>query len=226
MRIVVPVRFAAPGRAVQTTSREMTPSALLLEGQRPLAPGKTVALRLYLPDSGPPAGAIGQVREAKGHEKDGFWLDVVDTVREVSERIQRMVAQIAATVKAAAPGDDGSPHRSSARFPTSIPVSIGGEKRLFAARAVNLSASGLFVRSKERLDPGVVVAVSLLLPDHDDPVSVRAKVVHVVQCGLRHAPWLEPGMGLQFIDGDDSFRARIDRHLQLAAASSSKTDKK
>jgi uncharacterized protein (TIGR02266 family) len=102
------------------------------------------------------------------------------------------------------------------RYPASIPVSIECENKLFAAKAVNLSSSGVFVGSKQLLAVGSLVAMKMLIGGNDDPVEARARVVHVVETGPRHAPWSEPGLGLQFIDGDDSFRARIDRFLKLA----------
>ena len=27
-------------------------------------------------------------------------------------------------------------------------------------------------------------------------------------------PWVEPGIGLQFVEGDDAFRARLDRQIK------------
>jgi len=27
-------------------------------------------------------------------------------------------------------------------------------------------------------------------------------------------PWVEPGLGLQFVEGDDAFRTRLDRQIK------------
>jgi Tfp pilus assembly protein PilZ len=69
------------------------------------------------------------------------------------------------------------------------------------------------------MDVGSVVVMKLLLPEHEDPVAVNARIVHVTQTGPRHAPWSEPGIGLQFIDGDDAFRTRVERFLDRIASS-------
>ncbi len=209
MTIVVPVRYAAHDRTAQTTSREMTDSSMLVACERRPRLKELVALRLYLPDAHPPAMVTAKVREETG---DGFWIDYVDAIFGVAQRIQNLLSRCASRKSSEPP----SAHRIMTRYPASIPVSIECESKLFAAKAVNLSSSGVFVGSKQLLAVGSLVAMKMLVGGTEDPVAVRAKVVHVVEAGPRHAPWSEPGLGLQFIDGDDSFRTRIDRFLKLA----------
>jgi uncharacterized protein (TIGR02266 family) len=192
----------------QTTSREMTDSSMLVACERRPRLKELIAMRLYLPDAHPPAQVTAKVRE---ETVDGFWIDFVDAIFGVAGRIQSLVSRCASR-KANEPP---SVHRIMTRFPSDIPVSIEGAGKLFAARALNVSASGVFVGSKQLLDAGSIVAMKMLAAGGDDPIAVQAKVVHVVEQGPRHAPWSEPGFGLQFIDGDDSFRARIDRFLRL-----------
>jgi uncharacterized protein (TIGR02266 family) len=218
MKIVFPVRFAAHrGLAVQTTCCELTDSSLLVVSPRHRPPADALlALRLYLPDSHPPAGAMGRVRErGKDDGEGGFWLDVVDTVRGVADRVRQLVSRCSARVKTFSA--DPSPHRTTTRFPASLPICIEGEGLIISASSLNLSASGVFVRTRELVRVGSVVGVRLALPDEENPVAVQAKVVHHLAGGPRHAPWSEPGLGLQFIDGDDAFRSRLDRHLALIA---------
>jgi uncharacterized protein (TIGR02266 family) len=195
----------------QTTSREMTDSSMLVAcGRRPQLK-ELIALRLYLPDSHPPARVTAKVREETG---DGFWIDFVDAIFGVADRIQSVVKRCASRKSTEPP----SAHRIMTRYPAAIPVSIDSDGKFFAGRVVNLSSSGVFVGSKQLLDPGSLVSMKMLVAGGDDPIAVQAKVVHVVQEGPRHAPWTEPGFGLQFIDGDDSFRSRIDRYLRLSYA--------
>lgn len=212
MKIVFPVRFAAcRGQGVQTTSMEITDSGVLVMcGRRPS--DDLVTVQLYLPDSRSPAGAIGKVC---GPRDGGLWLELVDTVRGVSERVQALVSWAAARLNQPAAKAERSPHRAMPRYPTSMPVALESAGRLIAAKALNVSASGLFVYTCAPIDVGTVVGVRLGLPDRDRPVSVQAKVVH--QSGADATHWTEPGLGLQFVDGDDTFRARIDRHLARLA---------
>ncbi len=186
----------------------MTASSLLVASQCRPPPREIVALRLYLPDSGAPAGAVGKVR-APADDGAGFWVDLLDTIGGVGERIRKLVSR---TLGGEAPAH--SPHRAAARYPTCIPVSIESGKKRFAAKAIDLSSGGAFVRCDERLDVGAVVGVKLLLPAYEDAVAVSAKIVHLSESGPQRAPWSEPGIGLQFIDGDDAFRTRIDRYLE------------
>jgi Tfp pilus assembly protein PilZ len=188
----------------------MTPSSLLVASQCRPPPREIVALRLYLPDSGAPAGAVGKVREPDSGGGDGFWVDLLDTIGGLGERIRKIVSR---TLRAEAPAQ--SCHRAATRYPSCIPVSIESGKKRFAAKAMDLSSGGVFVRCDERLDVGAVVAMKLLLPAYDDAVVASAKIIHVSEGGPLHAPWSEPGIGFQFIDGDDAFRTRIDRHLEL-----------
>src|SRR5207237_10311611 len=76
MKIVFPVRFAAhQGAAVQTTSAEMTDSRMLLMCPQHRAPtAALVALQLYLPDSFPPAAAMGRIGAPAGKAAGGWLL--------------------------------------------------------------------------------------------------------------------------------------------------------
>src|SRR6266446_5528724 len=209
MKIVFPVRFAAhQGAAVQTTSAEMTDSRMLLMCPQHRAPAAAlVALQLYLPDSFPPAAAMGRIGAPAGKRQgDGFWLDLVDALLALfAPRVNRSSLD----------GSGTSPHRAAPRYPTSLPVTIGSEGRVIAACARNISTSGLYVHTEQEVPLGSLVAVRLALPDGDAPLGVQAKVIHRVTAGQTHTPWVEKGLGLQFVEGNDSFRNRLDRQLKL-----------
>ena len=225
MKIVFPVRFAAHrGAAVQTTSGEMTDSRMLLMCPHRAPDASLVSLQLYLPDSFPPAAAMGRIGAPAGKQGDGFWLDLVDAVRGVAQRIDTLLALFAPRVNRSSPDGTGtSPHRASPRYPTSLPVTIGSEGRIIAACARNISTSGLYVHTEQEVPVGSLVAVRLALPDGDVPLGVQAKVIHRVTAAQPHTPWVEKGLGLQFVEGDDSFRSRLDRQLRLIQSAASPT---
>jgi Tfp pilus assembly protein PilZ len=216
MKIVFPVRFAARhGAAVQTTSGEMTGSRMLLmcSGRRPPS-AAPVALQLYLPDSFPPGAAMGRVDAAAG-KNEGFWVDLVDAVRGVAARIEALLSLYAPRLNRCRPdGAGSSPHRAAPRYPTSLPVIIGAGPKLIYASARNISASGLYVQTDAEVPVGSVVGVRLALADGGSPLGVQARVIHRVTGGQAPSPWVEPGIGLQFVEGDDAFRARLDRQLE------------
>ena len=220
MKIVFPVRFAArPGAAVQTTSGEMTgPRMLLMCPQRRPPSSAPVALQLYLPDSFPPAAAMGRVESAPG-KSEGFWIALVDAVRGVAARLEALLSLYAPRVNRSRPDGGGtSPHRAAPRYPSSLPVIIAAGTKLVSACARNVSAAGLYLQTEAEVPIGTVVGVRLALPDGDPAVAVQARVVHRVATGQRPLPWIEPGIGLQFVEGDDTFRARLDRQLRRLSA--------
>ena len=148
MKIVFPVRFAAHhGAAVQTTSGEMTDSRMLLMCPQRRPPcAAPVALNLYLPDSFPPAAAMGRVGTAAGKpQSDGFWVDLVDAVRGVAERIEALMSLHAPRLNRSSPdGSATSPHRAAPRYPTSMPVTIGAGGALIAASIVYVGTENLW----------------------------------------------------------------------------------
>jgi uncharacterized protein (TIGR02266 family) len=217
MKIVFPVRFAQHhGAAVQTTSREMTDKGMmLLCPQRRPPSAALVALQLHLPDAQPPAAAMGRVREAGGQPPEGFWLDIVDAVRGVAQRFEALMQLYAPRLNRIATGAaEGSPHRSASRYPTSMPVLIDNQGRVLASEARNISTSGLYVHTRAEVAVGSLIGLRLAVPDGEPPVHVHARIIHRVAPGEAQSPWSEPGIGLQFVEGDDAFRRRLDAHVE------------
>jgi hypothetical protein len=218
MKIVFPVRFAEHhGAAVQTTSREMTDKGMMLMcPQRRPPSAALVALQLHLPDSLPPAAAMGRVREtASKQQPDGFWLDIVDAVRGVAQRFEALMQLYAPRVNRTATGAaEGSPHRSAPRYPTSMPVLIDNHGKLLATEARNISTSGMYVHTPAEVAVGSLIGLRLAVPDGEPPVQVHARIIHRLAPGEGQTPWSEPGLGLQFVEGDDAFRRRLDAHVE------------
>jgi len=104
-------------------------------------------------------------------------------------------------------------HAPAPRYPASLKVSFSGIGELLSAETTNISATGMFVRTSKELPVGAVVPVALELPDADRPVPVQAKVIHVRTPSLSRALQLDPGVGVQFVGADDTFRARVDRYI-------------
>jgi len=72
----------------------------------------------------------------------------------------------------------------------------------------------MFVRTDTELPVGAVVSVALELPDGEGPVPVHAKVIHVRTPFLSRSVRLAPGVGVQFVGADDTFRARVDQYIE------------
>jgi uncharacterized protein (TIGR02266 family) len=104
-------------------------------------------------------------------------------------------------------------HRPAPRYPTSLKVALSGFAETTPAEAINISATGMFLRTDTQLPLGEVVSVALELPDGEHPAPVSAKVIHVRSRAQARAPQLEPGAGVQFLGADDLFQARVDRYI-------------
>jgi uncharacterized protein (TIGR02266 family) len=104
-------------------------------------------------------------------------------------------------------------HVPAPRYPASLKVSFSGIEGLLSAETTNISTTGMFVRTSTELPVGAVVPVALDLPDADRPVPVQAKVIHVRSPSKSRALRLDPGVGVQFVGADESFRARVDRYI-------------
>jgi uncharacterized protein (TIGR02266 family) len=104
-------------------------------------------------------------------------------------------------------------HVPAPRYPASLKVSFSGIEGLLSAETTNISTTGMFVRTSTELPVGAVVPVALELPDADRPVPVQAKVIHVRSPSKSRALRLDPGVGVQFVGADESFRARVDRYI-------------
>lgn len=97
--------------------------------------------------------------------------------------------------------------RAAHRYPTSLKVEFLRSRGSFAGDAVNISTGGLFVRTDRRVSQGARLSLALAFPDGEPPALARAKVVHVAQGES------ETGLGIQFVEDRDAFRARVDRHI-------------
>jgi hypothetical protein len=193
--MVVPVRYVARGEIVQTTSAAVTRSAMLVRSFSSPATGLRIGLKLYLPDGKEefmPA-VVAQV------ERVGFWAEPADG----DPAGAGLLAALAAAASA------GTPTRSR-RFQTHARATLRTTDRPpVAAWVSNLSRSGAFVRVIGAL-PELGSQVDLQIELLGAFERVGALVVHTAAgCGL----------GVQFIGGGDSFRARLDTALaQLAGA--------
>jgi uncharacterized protein (TIGR02266 family) len=215
MKLVFPVRFAEHhGSAVQTTSGEVNDRGMMLMcPQRRPPSAALVALRLHLPDAQPPAAAMGRVAAPRPHS-DGFWLDIVDGVRGVAQRFEALLQLYATRINREKAGaGQTSPHRAAPRYPTCMPVLLDHRGKVLPTHARNISESGLYLRTRADVTVGALVTLRLGVPDGEPPVDVRAKIIHRVAPGEGETPWAEPGVGLQFVEGDDEFRRRLDAHV-------------
>jgi type IV pilus assembly protein PilZ len=222
--VVLPVRFALGPHPVQATTRALTPEAVFIRAEQRPRPGARIALRLYLP-SGPPAdlAAVVSGRAAPAGES-GFWANFSALAAGARARILAVAGVGAAArssrspapppaVRGALPRLGGLELRTTTRIAASLRVCIGSAAELREEMTLNVSAGGLFIRTDAPPPLREIVVVSIELPDESAPVETRAQVVHIVTREQARASGRPAGVGVQFVEANDRFRARLDEWL-------------
>jgi uncharacterized protein (TIGR02266 family) len=218
--IVFPIRFATHNAAVQTTTRELGVEGVFVRCLEPPAAGTPISMRLYLPGSreGVPAGGVIRELAAPGDEP-GFWADF----RELSESTRALIAETIARRERAStakpigavsvkPAED--PRRTFPRYNARFGVRFATVQDFVLEYAANISAGGVFVHTLDPPPLKTVVRVEMELPGGGDPVPARGLVVHRVTPEDAAQRGTLPGIGVQFLDADDAFRARIDGAIE------------
>lgn len=86
--------------------------------------------------------------------------------------------------------------RQFQRAPMTGGVKVFSWGNLTPAEAAQISANGIFVRTREVLPEGSMVTLRLALPGLHRAITVLGRVVRTVKGGLFAAP----GMGIRFLD--------------------------
>lgn len=207
-----PVRFVAEGESVQTTTRELDETSVFIRCVEPPAEGEKILLRLYLPGLSGADSIAALVRESvpEGRES-GFRAEFVDLPPSVRAQIGKVLE--AGTGAAAEPVEPaahaGENRRLLPRYLNSFYVTVSSGAERSRRETLNLSASGLFIRTELPPEEDAIVQVVLELPDGQPPAEVQGIVLHSVKPGGAETA----GAGVQFIGADDAFRTRLDAYL-------------
>jgi uncharacterized protein (TIGR02266 family) len=203
---VVPVRFVAAGRVIQSTSRELDDNGVFVRCVSPPAENVIVGLKIYLPGTAEAIGATAVVRASvPSGPHSGFRAEFADLDERAAARIASFLGQ----------GDgEEKNRRSSPRVPTSIRIGVASDDEFIEQHAANIGAGGMFIRMHEPLPLNSVLTLYLDLPDGGSAAVVDAQVVRVAM------PGSDPfsGIGVQFIGADDEFRARVDAYIDTLLA--------
>jgi len=218
--IVIPVRLVIGTRVLQSSSRALDMEGLFVRCVEPPLPGVRVHVRLYLPD-GPPEDVVGRVEPERVLREVGCRVQFTQLTPAQRERLGRLVVPVELQ-----PQSPAQPRRSPSaqmemralpRIPVQLRVRFENLEVVPGPQGLDLSAGGMFVRCDD--PPGLEQEVQLLfeLPgDARPPLACRAQVVRRVTREEARFPVRSPGVGVQFIDADDSFRERLDAWLARA----------
>jgi uncharacterized protein (TIGR02266 family) len=110
-------------------------------------------------------------------------------------------------------GDVPKNRRSYPRYRARFAVHFETVQEFVLEYAANISAGGVFVVTDFPPEMDQVITVVLELPDGRPPVPCKAQVVHRVTKEEAQARGEPAGVGVQFIEADDTFRERIDQTI-------------
>ena len=201
---VVPVRFAVGTQVVQATTSALSVECAFVRCLVPPRPGERISMRLYLPGEAP-LRLSAKVRPRSGREATmGFWADF-----EPDPSARRRIARLLGLVEQATRPID---RRATARYSARFAVRFGSVDEFKREYATNISAGGIFIRTEAPPKMNAVIDVVLELPG-GTPVEAKAMVVHRVTAEDAARLKIEPGAGVQFVQGDDRFRERLDKFV-------------
>jgi uncharacterized protein (TIGR02266 family) len=208
---VIPVRFSLGAQILHATTGALGLDCAFVRCLVPPRPGERVSMRFYLAGDNP-VQVMATVRARTRHEATmGFWADFVPDKMAQS----RIALALGITADASNPSD----RRATPRYATRFAVRFGTVDEFRREYATNISAGGLFIRTDDPPAMDAVVTVALELPG-GAPVEGKAVVVHRVTAEEAARRQVEPGVGVQFVHGDDAFREGIDRFVASLSAKS------
>ena len=100
--------------------------------------------------------------------------------------------------------------REFPRAPMTAPVKFFQWNELREAEATEISANGLFLRTREVLSEGAMITVRLTLPGLRRAFTVLGKVVRTARGGV----FTPPGMGIRFVDLRPPEKAAIASYVE------------
>ncbi len=101
--------------------------------------------------------------------------------------------------------------RKDARLPFENRILFSQGEKTTTAYADNISRGGIFVKHLDPFPLDVTGHLMFMLPDFEESLCVKAKVVHIVFDRKRCE--IECGMGIQFVEMTENFKEIIHHHI-------------
>ncbi len=106
--------------------------------------------------------------------------------------------------------------RPHARVMVKVAVELGAGRVLRIAQTVNVSRSGLLIRTREQFPAGSTLDLKIELPDDQDPIEARAEVVRMANPEIEDVR----GLGARFIWFRGRDEERFDEFMRRAVSDS------
>src|SRR5581483_8803507 len=113
---------------------------------------------------------------------------------------------------------DDSDRRDGPRLPIQLKVEYKKLNTFFADYTKNICKGGTFIKTKKPLDVGTEFIFKLIIPNLQEPLSLRGDVRWILREGEPAPPGIapdhEPGMGIRFIYESAAERQAIERTVE------------
>jgi len=214
--IVLPVRFAGGGLALQTTTSRVGLEGAFVRCLLCPALGTDLLLLFTLP--------VGDRVEARGVVVDlvpaglfgreaGFAVRFTSLAPLGKHHLEELLHGLERR-----PGPEPTPpHGRPRAFPrvrTRLQVGWTSAREFLVAYSEDLSRGGIFVATQSPPLLGESVELLLELPDQKEPAQTQAEVVQRVTPSEAAQTGRTAGAGLQFVGAGDEFRQRLDACLE------------
>ena len=99
--------------------------------------------------------------------------------------------------------------RTDQRVAVNVGVTMSSDSNLYVGLTDDISAGGLFIATHEMLPVGQIVELDFRLPEHQEPISVRAEV-RWQRTYSDPTNGVLPGFGAAFVDLDEEDQTRLE----------------
>jgi uncharacterized protein (TIGR02266 family) len=212
--LVAPIRFSGGGLSLQSTISRVSAEGLFIRSLVSPRSGAQMELSLSLPNAARPLQITGKVgrRPADAGKDSGFWVgfeQMSEEARAFLDSFLRGKGSEGFPRPRPRPGPAGAEGRAFPRVEAQLRVGWKSSREFLSAWSLNLSCGGIFIATETPPALREVVELSITLPDGKPPVKSHAEVVHCVTPEQAEKTGEAAGAGLQFLDSDDDFRARL-----------------
>ncbi len=104
--------------------------------------------------------------------------------------------------------------RQLLRVDARIEVEFKSFEQFYTEYTTNISQGGLFIKTDNPQPEQSVVEVRMMLPEEPEPISLVAEVVHVIGKAAAAKHGWETGMGMHFVDYEETAKEAIENYIR------------
>lgn len=209
------IKEGSHGSAVYLVSSGKVEISKMVEGKKVvldiLGPGDIFGEMSYL-DPAPRSATAIALEDTVLELVDRNFLD--REFNQISSDFRGIICSLVRRMRKTTQSLAYSPRRSEERARAKIKVSFKQTGDFARAYIDNIGSGGLFIKTTETLPVGALVDLEFNLPQTDQIVRSRARVIWTRPESMSTEK-LPPGMGTEFIDMDTEDRKLLKRYLAL-----------